>query len=87
MSAWGLKLGRRRRVSYQLIDYRDLNTGLFAMNRTVGYTASIGAQLIASGQITQRGVLAPVTDIPYDLLASELGKRGIQITSELTSTQ
>jgi lysine 6-dehydrogenase len=87
VEATGTKDGQKKRAVYQMIDRRDLQTGFTAMSRTVGYTASIGAQLIASGQITQRGVLAPVTDIPYDLLASELDKRGIQITSEFTSTQ
>ena len=35
-----------------MIDYRDLDTGLTAMSRTVGYTASIGAQMIATRKIT-----------------------------------
>ncbi len=44
---------------------RDLETGFTAMSRTVGYTASIGALMIGTGKITQRGLLSPVTDIPY----------------------
>jgi lysine 6-dehydrogenase len=83
----GTQNGEKKRVVYQVIDRRDLQTGFTAMSRTVGYTASIGAQLIASGQIDQRGLLSPVTDIPYELLASELGKRNIQITSEVTNIQ
>ena len=53
------------------------------MNRTVGYTASIGAQMIGTGQITKRGLLSPVTDIPYKTFSRELDKRGIRVTSEI----
>ena len=77
----GRKDGRRARAVYQLIDRRDLETGQTAMSRTVGFTASIGAQLIGRGAITKRGLLSPVADVPYNLLVEELAKRDIQITS------
>jgi lysine 6-dehydrogenase len=79
---WGKEDGRPARVVYQLIDRRDLATGLTAMNRTVGFTASIGAQLIGRGVVDKRGLLSPVTDIPYDIVVNELANRGIHITSE-----
>ena len=81
----GRKGEEKRHAVYQAIDRRDLDTGLTAMSRTVGYTASIGAQMIGTGKITQRGVLSPVNDVPYEVLAQELRKRDIQITVELTS--
>lgn len=77
----GRKNGKTMRVHHQVIDLRDLDTGHTAMCRTVGYTASIGAQMIASGQISKRGLLAAVNDVPYEPFAQELRKRGIQITS------
>jgi saccharopine dehydrogenase-like NADP-dependent oxidoreductase len=77
----GRKDGERRRVLHQVIDMRDLETGHTAMSRTVGYTASIGAQMIVSGQITKRGLLSPVNDVPYAPLVRELKQRGIQVTS------
>jgi saccharopine dehydrogenase-like NADP-dependent oxidoreductase len=77
---WGKKAGRPTRVVYQLIDRRDLETGLTAMNRTVGFTASIGAQLIGRGIIDKRGLLSPVTDAPYNIVVDELAKRDIHIT-------
>lgn len=79
---WGKKDGRPARVVYQLIDRRDLETGFTAMNRTVGFTASIGAQLIGRGIIDKRGLLSPVTDAPYAVAVAELAKRDIHITSE-----
>ncbi len=83
IEARGLKDGRRMRAAYQLLDRRDLETGFTAMSRTVGFTASIGAQLIGTGRITKRGLLAPARDIPYELLMGELAQRGISISSEL----
>ena len=79
IEAAGLKNGRRKRVIYQMIDRRDLNTGLLAMQRTVGYTTSIGAQMILSGQISKRGLLTPTHDIPSDIFIEELRKNNINI--------
>ncbi len=87
VEARGRKDGRKKQVVYQVIDRRDLTTGLTAMSRSVGYTASIGALMIANGKIAQRGLLSPVKDVPYDLFARELGKRGIQITSDLVGCE
>ncbi len=78
----GIKNGRRRRLLYQVIDLRDLASGLLAMNRTVGYTASIGAQMILRGEVTKRGLLSPLTDIPTDTFFAELRQRGITVQRE-----
>jgi lysine 6-dehydrogenase len=78
----GLKSGRRRRLLYQVIDLRDLESGLLAMNRTVGFTASIGAQMILRGDIPKRGLLSPLTDIPTDIFFKELRERGISVERE-----
>ncbi len=75
----GLRGGRRTRVVRQLVDRRDLATGITAMSRTVGFTASIGAQLVGSGGITSRGLITPVRDVPFDAFVRELGKRNIQV--------
>jgi len=75
----GLKDGQRKRIIYQMIDRRDLETGLLAMQRTVGYTASIGAQMVLKGQISKRGLLTPTRDIPSDIFIEELKKRNIVI--------
>ena len=76
---WGIKAGTRRKVTYDLFDYRDLETGLFAMNRTVGFTASIAAQLVLAGKITARGVLSPVRHVPARLVLDELQRRGMEV--------
>jgi saccharopine dehydrogenase-like NADP-dependent oxidoreductase len=83
IEAWGVKNHKTRRVVYELIDYRDLATGLFAMNRTVGYTASIAAQMILAGKIRKPGLLTPVRDVPALEVLEELEKRGMQISRRL----
>ena len=80
VDARGLKAGRRARIVYDLIDYRDLSTGLMAMNRTVGFTASIGAQMIVRGDIERRGILSPARDVNGDALLGELRKFGVRIS-------
>lgn len=80
VDARGLKAGKRVRIVYDLIDHRDLSTGLMAMNRTVGFTASIGAQMIVRGDIERRGVLSPTRDVDSDTLFGELRKCGMCIS-------
>jgi saccharopine dehydrogenase-like NADP-dependent oxidoreductase len=80
VEAWGLKDGRPLHVSHELIDFRDLETGFFAMNRTVGFTASIAAQMILDGKISKPGVLSPARDVPLQEVLGELEKRGIKIS-------
>jgi lysine 6-dehydrogenase len=75
----GTRAGRRSHTVRQVIDKRDLTTGFTAMSRTVGYTASIGAQMIGTGVITKRGLLTPVADVPYDAFVEHLGARGILV--------
>ena len=79
VQAWGLKDGVNKNIVIDLIDYRDLSSGLFAMNRTVGFTASIGAQMILTQQIKKPGVLSPVRDLPIELVIKQLKSRGIEI--------
>jgi len=79
VEAWGLKKGKKVKITYDLFDYRDLETGLFAMNRTVGFTSSIGALMILEGKITQPGVLSPVKHVPPREFIEEIKKRGMKI--------
>ncbi len=75
--------GEPKRLVYQMVDKRDLETGLMSMNRTVGFTVSIGALMIGTGKITKRGLLSPINDIPFEPFAQELAARDIQIRSWL----
>jgi len=79
VEAWGFKNQQPLRATYELVDYRDRATGLFAMNRTVGFTASIAAQLILSGRVRNTGLLNPAADLPAAAVVDELAKRGMRI--------
>ena len=81
---WGLKDGKRHGIIYQLTDYRDLKSGLFAMNRTVGYTTSIGAQMILDGRINKAGVLTPVCDVDGKEVLDALESKGMQLKRMVT---
>jgi saccharopine dehydrogenase-like NADP-dependent oxidoreductase len=85
--AWGLKDGKKLTVTFDLIDYRDLQTGLFAMNRTVGFTASIGAQMILQGKIQKAGVLSPARHVPPHDLVKALESRGMQIDQRIDEAE
>lgn len=77
--AWGLRDGVAREQTFDVVDYRDLHTGLFAMNRTVGFTAAIAAQLLLDGTVSARGVISPARDVPPDRFVEELQRRGIRV--------
>ena len=75
--------GEEKRLIYQMVDKRNLETGFMSMNRTVGFTVSIGALMIGSGQLTKRGLLSPINDIPFEPFVKELAARNIQVTSSI----
>jgi saccharopine dehydrogenase-like NADP-dependent oxidoreductase len=75
--AWGTRQGRAHEVTLDLVDRRDLATGLFAMNRTVGYAASIGAQMLLRGELSTPGLLSPARDIPPEPFFAALRARGM----------
>ncbi|MEZ4457650.1 MAG: saccharopine dehydrogenase C-terminal domain-containing protein [Gemmatimonadales bacterium] len=77
--ARGTKHGRPTRVIQQLIDRRDLETGYTAMQRTVAFPMSIGAQMILDGRLTQRGVVEP-SAVPAEPLFAGLAERGLTVT-------
>lgn len=85
VEASGTKNGAPARVVLQLIDRRDLDTGLTAMSRLVGFTVSIGAQMIGSGAINRPGLLSPGRDVPYEAFVEELRGRGIEISTQVSS--
>ncbi|MHA2023658.1 MAG: saccharopine dehydrogenase family protein, partial [Candidatus Thorarchaeota archaeon] len=75
----GIKDNKPKKIVQQVIDTRDLKTGFMAMNRTVGFTASIVAQMILDKKITGAGMLNPGIDVPYQEFLEELKKRNIKV--------
>jgi saccharopine dehydrogenase-like NADP-dependent oxidoreductase len=72
----GYNNGKPVRVVLQIIDYRDLESSFTAMQRTVGFPMSIGAQMILDGTLSKKGVVNPV-EVPFESYMGELAKRGI----------
>jgi len=79
----GLRDGEPARLVLQVVDRRDLETGFTAMSRLVGFSASIGAQMIGRGQIDGPGLLSPLRDVPYHPFTRALANRGIEVVSWL----
>jgi lysine 6-dehydrogenase len=70
----------RKGVVLDLVDKMDPVTGHSAMQRTTGYSASICAQMLASGEIAETGVLRHEDVVPPLRFVEEWRKRGINLT-------
>ncbi len=79
----GLKNGIRTRHVFDLYDETHETDGYTSMARTTGYPAVIAARLLASGELTGQGVLAPeelgLDPVFTDRLLAELAACGIPI--------
>ena len=73
-----MRRGKNAQVIFELIDRRDLETGLTSMQRTVGFTMSLGARLILSGKLATPGLLLPM-DVPYESVLPALERHGIRV--------
>ncbi len=78
VDARGNRRGEKIRLIYDLIDTRDLKTGLTSMQRTVGFTLSLGARLILERKLEKTGLLTPL-DVPYESVFPELEKHDIRV--------
>lgn len=72
-------VGEGRRLTYDIIDNYDPETGLSAMMRTTAFPASIVALMMARGQTTSKGALPQEKCIPPDAFMDELAKRKIDV--------
>jgi len=81
----GVRDGRDVRIVHEVMDRKDLASGLTAMSRLVGFTASIGAQMIGSGVITRRGLLSPAVDVPSAPFLDGLRARGVEVRSTVAN--
>ena len=52
------------------------------MSTTVGVTCAIGARMVITGQIPQRGVLSPIYPEIYNPILRELENYGIRMIEE-----
>lgn len=80
----GLKDNKKIRFTSTMLIERDLDTGITAMSKGVGYTAAIVARMLAKGIIPEKGVLSPLKHVPAELFMNQLKERGIKIKEEIT---
>ncbi len=57
--------------------------GPAAYYKNIGIPLSIGAQMIARGDVTHRGVIPPETALPPDIFIAELARRRIEIYEKI----
>jgi len=79
--------GRDEVRKFIVYDEFDDKTGLTAMSRTTGFTASVIAQMVLEEKVDERGVIPPEeigrNKLLYQTIIDRLGKQGIQITEYL----
>ena len=80
----GIEDGRRKTVTSDLVIERNMKSGMFGMSLGVGYPASIVAQMLARGEITEPGLLNPLTHVPDGRFLDELARRGIHVAETVT---
>jgi lysine 6-dehydrogenase len=70
-------------LRYDIIDRHDERTGLSAMMRTTAFPASIIAQMMARGDIKQKGAIPQERCVPPDAFIAALKARNIHITETM----
>ncbi|HEX8709742.1 MAG TPA: saccharopine dehydrogenase C-terminal domain-containing protein [Pyrinomonadaceae bacterium] len=78
----GLERGTARRLRYDIIDRFDERTGLSAMMRTTAFPASIIAQMMARGEIKEKGAIPQERCVPPDAFVAALAARQIEIETD-----
>jgi saccharopine dehydrogenase-like NADP-dependent oxidoreductase len=76
----GEKDGARARVTYEIIDRQDRQSGLTAMMRMTAFPAAIIAWMQAAGMVDVRGVKPQEVAIKPSVFIPQLKKRGINLT-------
>lgn len=84
----GKKGGQLITHVFEMVDFFDSEKGFTSMGKTTAFPASIAAQMIVSGQITQHGSLFPENIFHADLFhpfMDALRERGVSITDKVLS--
>lgn len=79
----GEKDGEKKIQSYEMVDYKDTETGITSMSRTTGFTGAVVAGMFGQGKIKEKGVVFPeiigADEELYTELVAELKKRNIVV--------
>ena len=74
----GVKAGKRKTITYELLDRYDSTLGVTAMMRTTGYSLAAVARLQVQGAVPV-GAHTSYESVPVDAYVRALGERGIEI--------
>jgi lysine 6-dehydrogenase len=77
--------GETNRLRCDIVDKFDEATGLSAMMRTTAFPASIIAQMMASGDVSERGATPQERAIDAERFVAELARRNIEIREKFLS--
>lgn len=75
------KNGKARKYIYNTkhpLDWHEKAAG-----KMTGIPMSIGAQMLANGEIKMKGVLPPEVTIEPELFITQLAKRGIEVSEQI----
>lgn len=75
----GIKDGRKKDVTFRLIDYYDAEHGISAMMRATAYSLSLTGQMQVNGKVTLKGVHTPDEAVPFADYVGGLAARGVVI--------
>ena len=78
----GTKDGTVKKLRYDIVDKFDEATGLSSMMRTTAFPASIIAQMMARGDVLERGATPQEKAIDPEKFVAELTRRNININME-----
>ena len=76
----GTQKGKEVVETFDCIDLYDPKTKLTAMQRTTGFPVAIIAQMLATGKISEKGVIPQELAVPGDSFLAELESRNIRFT-------
>jgi lysine 6-dehydrogenase len=75
----GARGGKRREISFEMLDRMDTERGVSAMMRTTAYPTAAAALMIARGEVPFRGVAAMERAIPAEPFLEEVGRHDLTI--------
>jgi lysine 6-dehydrogenase len=75
----GTKSGKKKRLSWELLDRYDEQRDVSAMERTTGYSLAITGMMQVRKQVKDTGVLTPDEAMPAEPYIAALAKRGVMI--------
>ncbi len=83
VNAIGEKGGKQTTHTYEMVDYKDTETGITSMARTTGFTGAIVVDMLGKGMIKDKGVVVPeqigADEDMFNDMMTEFKKRNINI--------